>query len=118
MFLNSTNFAYASQLGKENLVYDYIFTSQTESNSALDMDAFASPLLILSHMELFSIELPRLTSGILLKVVTIPVLLGDQFYFYMHQPIKPWFLKKIIFELHYHWASLFLCLVLKSLVSY
>ena len=36
----------------------------------------------------------------------IPVLLVDQFYFYMDHPIKAWLFEKTIFELDYDWASL------------
>ena len=51
-----------------------------------------------------------------MEIVTILVILVDQFYFYMHhQPIKPKLFEKIIFwasfSLHFH-------MVLKSLVSY
>ena len=48
-----------------------------------------------------------------MEIVTIPVVLVDEFYFYIHHPIKAWLFEKIIFELVY----LFL-IVLKSLVSY
>ena len=48
----------------------------------------ATLLLILSHFELSRIELPKLTSSILMEIVTILVVLVDQFYSYMHQPIK------------------------------
>ena len=58
---------------------------------------FATLLLISSHFELSRIELPKLTSCILMEIVTILVVLVDQFYFYMHQPIKPWLFEKIIF---------------------
>ena len=75
---------YESQLCKEDLVYDYFFTSQRESHSVPDMNSFATPSLILSHLELSRIELPKLTSSILMEVVTIQVGLVNQFYFYMH----------------------------------
>ena len=59
---------------------------------------FATLLLISSHFVLSRIELPKLTSSILMEIVTILVVLVDQFYFYMHhQPIKPWLFEKIIF---------------------
>ena len=48
------------------------------------------------------IELRKLTSNTLMEIVTILVVLVDQFYFYMHQSIKARFFEKIIFELHYH----------------
>ena len=39
-----------------------------------------------------------------MEIVTIPVILIDQFYFYMDQPIKAWLFEVIIFEiiLRYH----------------
>ena len=48
-----------------------------------------------------------------MEIVTIPVALVDEFYFYMHHPIKAWILEKIIFELVYIFH-----IVLKLLVSY
>ena len=94
----NTNLAYISKLGEEDLVvYNYLFTSQREPHSVPDRDFFATLLLISSHFELSRIELPKLTSSILMEIVTILVVLVDQFYFYMHQPIKPWLFEKIIF---------------------
>ena len=77
-------------------------TSQRESQSVLDMSFFAIPSSILSHLELLRIELPKLTLSILMEIVTVSVVLVDQFYFYMHQPIKAWLFETIIFELDYH----------------
>ena len=86
----NTNLAYISKLGEEDLVvYNYLFTSQREPHSVPDRDFFATLLLISSHFELSRI-LPKLTASILMETVTILVVLVDQFYFYMHQPIKPW----------------------------
>ena len=34
-----------------------------------------------------------------MQIVTIPVDQVDEFYFYMHYPIKAWLFEKIIFEL-------------------
>ena len=97
----NTNLAYISKFGEEDLVvYNYLFTSQREPHSVPDRDFFATLLLISSHFELSRI-LPKLTASILMETVTILVVLVDQFYFYMHQPIKPWLFEKIIF-----WASL------------
>ena len=94
----NTNLSYVSKLGEEGLVvYDYLFTSQREPHFVPDRDFFATILLISSHFELLRIELPKLTSSILMEIVTILVVLVDQFYFYMHQPIKPWLFEKIIF---------------------
>ena len=112
----NTNLAHVSKLGEEGLVvYNYLFTSQREPHFVPDRDFFATLLLISSHFELLRIELPKLTLSILMEIVTILVVLVDEFYFYMNQPIKPWLFEKIIFcassSLHFH-------MDLKSLVSY
>ena len=70
-------------------------------------------MIILSHLELSRIDLPKLNSSILMEIVTIPVVLVDEFYFYMYHPMKTWLSEKIIFELVYLFH-----IVLKSLVSY
>ena len=70
-------------------------------------------MIILSYLELSRIELPKLNSSIIMKIVTIPVGQVDEFYFYMHYPIKAWVFEKIFFELVYLFH-----IVLKSLVSY
>ena len=95
----NTNLAYVSNFGEEGVVvYNYVFTSQRESNSVPNRDFFATLFLISFHFLLSRIELPKLTSSILMEIVTILVVLVDQFYFYMHhQPIKRWFFEKIIF---------------------
>ena len=79
---------YVSWLGEKGLIYDYVFTSQRESHSVPATDFFAIPLFIFSHLELSRIELPKITSSILMQIMTIPVGPVDQFYFYMHQLIK------------------------------
>ena len=112
IFWNNINLAYVSQLGNKDLVSDYILTSQRESHSLPDM-VFCWPSIILSHLELSRVDLPKLTSSILMDIVTIPVVLVDEFYFYMHHPIKAWLFEKIIFELVYLFH-----IVLKSLVPY
>ena len=48
-----------------------------------------------------------------MEIVSIPVVLVDEFYFYMHLPIIAWLFEKIIFELVYLFH-----IVLKALVSY
>ena len=94
----NTNLVFVSKFGGEGLVvFDYLFTSQRESHSVPDRDFFATLLLISSHFELSRIELPKLTSSILMEIVTILVVVFDQFYFHMHQPIKPWISEKIMF---------------------
>ena len=72
------------------MVYDHLFTSQRESHSVPDFEFFFILPLILSHLELSRIELPKLTSSILIEIKTIQVFLIDQFYFYIRQPIKAW----------------------------
>ena len=82
-------------------------------NSVPDMD-FLLTFNILSHLELSRTHLPKLTSSsILMGIVTIAVVLVDEFYFYMHHPIKTWLFEKIMFELVYLFH-----IVLKSLASY
>ena len=61
------------------MVYDYLFSSLRESHYVPDMDILAIPSLILSHMELSRMELPKLTSSILIKLLTISVVLVEQF---------------------------------------
>ena len=70
-------------------------------------------MIILSHYEFSRIDLPKLNSSILMEIVTILLGQVDEFYFYMHYPIKAWIFEKIIFELIYLFR-----IVLKSLVSY
>ena len=93
----NTDLVCLSKFGEEALVVtDYLFTSQRESHCVPDRDSFATLLLISSHFELSRIEFPKLTSYILTEIVTILVVLVDQFCFYMHQPIKPWPFEKVI----------------------
>ena len=90
-----------------------IFLPLKESLNLFQTCVFCWPSIILSHLELLRIDLPKLTSSILMEIVTIPVVLVDEFYFYMHHPIKAWLFEKVIFELVYLFH-----IVLKSLVSY
>ena len=46
-----------------------------------------------------------------MEIVAIPVILVDEFYFYIHHPVKAWLSEKITFELVY-----FFHIVLKSLI--
>ena len=78
-----------------------------------EVDTPMLTMIILSHLELSRIDLPKLNSSILMEIVTIPVGQVDEFYFYMHYPIKAWLFEKIIFKLVYLFH-----IVLKSLVSY
>ena len=65
-------------------------------------------MIILSYLELSRIELPKLNSSILMEIVTITVGQVDEFYFYIHCPVKAWLFEKTYL---FH-------IVLKSLVSY
>ena len=97
IFWNSINLAYVSQLGNEDLISDYYFTTQKESHSVPDMGS----LLTFNYFVSFGlsrIDLPRLKSNILMEIVLILVVLVHEFYFYMHHPIKAWIFEKIIFE--------------------
>ena len=57
--------------------------------------SFAIPSLILSDLELLRGDLPKLTPSILMEILIISFVLVDQFYFYMHQPIRLDFLKRL-----------------------
>ena len=62
IFWNSIYLTHVSQFGKEDLVYDYLITSQRESDSVPDMDFFIIPSLIMAQLELSRIELPTLSN--------------------------------------------------------
>ena len=82
-----------------------------------EVDTPMPTMIILSHLsrieELSRIDLPKLNSGVLMEIVTIPVGQVDEFHFYLHYPIKAWIFEKIIFEIVYLFH-----IVLKSLASY
>ena len=90
-----------------------IFLALKESLTLFQIWFFCQPSIILSHLELSRIDLPKLTSSILMEIVTIPVVLVDELYFYIHHPTKAWLFEKIVFELVYLFH-----IVLKSLASY
>ena len=78
---------YVSQLGNEDLVSAHISTSQRESHSVPDM-GFLLTFNYFVAFEIIENNFPKLTSSILMEVVTIPVILVDDLYFYMHHLIK------------------------------
>ena len=90
----NTNLAYVAKLGKEGVVvYNYLFYLSKMVSPCSRQGffcytiAYFVPFCVISR-----IELPKLTSGILTEIVTILVVLVDQFYliqfYYMHhQPI-------------------------------
>ena len=56
IFWNSISLTQILHFGKEDLVYDYLFTSQRESEFVPDMDFFAIPSHILFPLELLRIK--------------------------------------------------------------
>ena len=103
---------YASQLGNEDLVSDYIFTSQRESHS-LPYIVFSLTFNYFVPFGVIENRFTKIKFKILMETVTVPVVLVDEFCFYMHRPIKAWLFEKVIFELVYLFH-----IVIKSLVSY
>ena len=79
-----------------------IFLPLKESHALFQMWVFAIPSIIFSHLQLWSIDSPKLTSIILMEIVIIPAALVDEFCFYMNHPIKAWIFENI-FELVYPW---------------
>ena len=92
IFWNSINVAYVSQLGEEDLIYDYLFTSQC-SLILFQIKIFLLYLrLFFPHLEFLRIELTKLTSSILMKIMAIPVVLVDRILF-LDAPVH----KRLIF---------------------
>ena len=75
-----------------------IFSPIKESLTLFQIWFFCQPSIILSHLELSRIDLPKLTSSILMEIVTIPFVLVDEFYFCMHHPIKAWLWTSLYFS--------------------
>ena len=99
VYILSINSTYVSQLRKGfGLLLSFYLWKRV--SLCFRYAFFCVSSLILSHLELLRIELLKLTSSILMEIVTIPVVLFDQLYFYMHQPIKDWLLE------NYPWARL------------
>ena len=110
IFWNSINLAYASQLGNEDFVSDNSFTSQRELHFVPDMVLLLTFIFFAPFTEN---RFTKINFKYLMKIVTIPVVLVDEFYFYMYHPIKAWLFEKIIFELVYLFH-----IVLKLFLSY
>ena len=82
-------------------------------------DTPVSTMIILFHLELLIIDLPKINSSILMDIVTIPVDQVDEFHFYMHHLVKAW-----LFEKNYLWTSLsfsyslkITCILLRQVIS-
>ena len=112
IFWKSINLAYVSQFGNNDLASDYIFTSQKESHSVPHMGFFLLTFNYFIPFGAIENSFTKLTSSILMEIVTVPVVLVHEFCFYMYHPIKAWLFEKILFELVYLFH-----IVLKSLVS-
>ena len=90
-----------------------------------EMDFFAIPSLILSHLELQRMQLPKLTPSILMEIVIISFALVARFYFYMHQSnhIRLDFLKSLSLSqfIQFNIASSdsfkIICLLLRWIIS-
>ena len=72
-----------------------IFLLLKESLTFFQIWVFCYTFNFLSHKNLLRIDLPKLTSSILMEIVTISVVPVDEFYFYMHHPIKAWIFEKL-----------------------
>ena len=103
---------WVSQLGNEDLVSDYIFTSQRESHS-LPYMVFSLTFNYFVPFGVIENRFTKIKFKILMEIVTVPVVLFDEFCFYMYRPIKAWLFEKVIFELVYLFH-----VVLKWLLSY
>ena len=110
IFWNSINLPMYHSL-ETRIWFRIIFLPVKKSLALFQIWVFCQPSIILSHLELSRIDLPKLTSSILMEIVTIPVVLVDEFY--MHHPVKAWLFEKIIFELVYLFH-----IALKSRVSF
>ena len=72
-------------------------------------------MIILSHLKLLRIDLPKLNSSILMEIVTIPVGQVDEFYFYMHYPA---FWKKYLWtSLSFSYSLKITCILLRQVIS-
>ena len=92
IFWNSINLPMYHSL-ETRIWFRIIFLPVKKSLALFQIWVFCQPSIILSNLELSRINLPKLTS-ILMEIVTIPVVLVDEFCFNMHRPIKA-FLKKL-----------------------
>ena len=94
------------------VVYDYLFTSQRESRR---YGFFCYTITWFVPFGVIENRVTKINFKYFNGNCNYSSCVVGQFYFYMHQPIKPWLFETIIF-----WASLSLHIhtVLKSFVSY
>ena len=115
IFWNSINLAYVSQLGNELIIF---YLSKRVSICSRYVFFAIFLLIILSHFELLRIVLPKWTSSFLMEMVTNPPVLVDEFYLYMHNPIKVWFFEKHIWSsLSFSYSRKITCILLRQVIS-
>ena len=78
---------------------------------------FCWPLIILFHLEVSGIDLPKLTSSILMEVVTILVAPVNEFCFYMHHPINVWLFEKIFELVFFSYSLKITYILLRQVIS-
>ena len=95
---NSIYLDYAPKFGWEDLIYNYLFTSQRESHSVPKRNFFLKLIFIASQLELSREGFTKLTYVFWWKIMTMPFVLAYQFYFYA-PAYRAWIFEKLIFEL-------------------
>ena len=95
---NSIYLDYAPKFGWEDLIYNYLFTSQRESHSVPKRNFFLKLIFIASQLELSREGFTKLTYVFYWKILTMPFVLAYQFYFYA-PAYRAWLFEKLIFEL-------------------
>ena len=94
IFWCSIYLIHVPQFGREDLVYDYLFTCQRESHSVPDIDFFVITSLILSSQ----FELPKIKlRSILMKNYDHSIYLGWSFLSLYALAKKTWLLQYFIF---------------------
>ena len=86
---------YVPQFGQADLVYDYLFSTQSESHPVADMDFFIIPSPLLSQLELLRIELPKFTPSILIENCDHSICPGWWILFLYAPAHKVWLLKNL-----------------------
>ena len=72
-------------------------------------------MIILTHLHLSRIDLPKLNSSILMEIVTIPVGQVDEFYFYMQvTSLKKMLVLSIKITILFSWSPICIPLILLS----
>ena len=95
IFWNSINLVFVSHLGEKDLVYDYLPPLKESLTLFQYGFFFAIHWLILSHLELSRIELPKLTSRVLMEIAIILVAWLINSLFIWTRPYRLGFSKKM-----------------------